>query len=128
MKLETYTRHRSFIVVAIAMLMAVAVIYNSIVIALAAVTFGIVSLSLVRRRLTEIEHDERSILIHNKAASTTLAIITVGMAIIGLSLIFLSGQGIGNYEQIGYVLAFQANIILALRALLTYYYRNQLGG
>jgi uncharacterized membrane protein len=128
MKLKTYSRYRSAIVVAIAMLIAVAVIQNSVFIALAAVTFGIVTLSLVRRRLTEIEHDERSILIHSKAASTTLAIITVGIAIIGLSLIFLSGQGIGNYEQIGYVLAFQANIILALRALLTYCYRNQLGG
>ena len=128
MRLETYARYRSVIVVAIAMLMAVAVIQNSIVIALAAVTFGIVSLSLVRRRLTEVEHDERSMLIHSKASSTTLAITTMGMAVIGLSLIFLSGQGIGNFEQIGYVLAFQANIILALRAVLTYYYRNQLGG
>jgi uncharacterized membrane protein len=128
MKLETYTRYRSLIVVAIAMLMAVAVIQNSIFIAVAAVTFGVLSLSLVRRRLTEIEIDERSILIHSKAASATLAIITVGMAVIGLSLIFLSGQGIGHYEQIGYALAFQANIILTLRAVLTYYYRNQLGG
>ena len=128
MKLETYTRYRSLIVVAIAMLMAVAVIQNSIFIAVAAVTFGVLSLSLVRRRLTEIEIDERSILIHSKAASATLAIITVGIAVIGLSLIFLSGQGIGYYEQIGYALAFQANIILALRAVLTYYYRNQLGG
>ena len=128
MKLETYTRYRSVIVVAIAMLMAIAVIQNSIFIAVTVVTFGVLSLSLVRRRLTEIEHDERTILIHSKAASSTLAIITVGMAVIGLSLIFLSGQGIGNFEQIGYVLAFQANIILALRAVLTYYYRNQLGG
>jgi len=108
--------------------MAFAVTQNSIVIALAAITLGIVALSLIRRKITEIEHDERSILIHSKASLTTLALITVGMAIIGLSLIFLSGQGIGSYEQIGYVLAFQANIILALRALLTYYYRNQLGG
>jgi uncharacterized membrane protein len=128
MKLNTYTRYQSAIVVAIAILMAVAVILNSLVIALAVVTIGIVALSLIRRRLTEIEQDERSILIHSKAASTTLAITTVGMAIIGLSLIFLSGQGIGNYEQIGYVFAFQANIILALRALVTYYYRHQLGG
>jgi uncharacterized membrane protein len=110
------------------MLMAFAVIQNSIVIALAAVTFGIVTLSLVRRRLIEIEHDERTILIRSKAASATLAIITAGMAIIGLSLIFLNGQGIGNYEQVGYLLAFQANIILALRAMLNYYYRNLLGG
>ena len=116
------------IVVAVGILMAVAVIQNSLVIALAVVTIGIVALSLIRRELIEIEHDERSTLIHSKAASKTLAITTAGMAIIGLALIFLSGQGIGNYEQIGYVLAFQTNIILALRASLTYHYRHQLGG
>ena len=116
------------IVVGIALLMAVAVIQNSLVIAVAVVTMGIVALSLLRRSLTEIDHDERSLLISSKAASTTLAITTMGMAFIGLALIFLSGQGLGNYDQIGYVLAFQANIILALRALLTYYYRHQLGG
>ena len=128
MKLEKYRRVRDAIVVAIAALMAFGVIRNSILIALAAVTFGIVSLSLLRRGLTEIVHDERTILIRSRAASATLAIITVGMAVVGLSLIFLSGQRIGNYEQIGYVLTFQANIILALRALLNYYYRYKLGG
>jgi uncharacterized membrane protein len=128
MNLEKYKRYRNAIVVAIGVLMAFGVVQNSIFIALAAVTFGIVALSFLRRGLTEIEHDERTILIRSKAASATLAIITVGMAVIGLSLIFLSGQGIGNYEQIGYVLAFQANIILALRAVLNYYFRNKLGG
>ena len=128
MKLKKYRRVRDAIVVAIAVLMAFGVVRNSVFIALAAVTVGIVTLSLLRRGLTEIEHDERTVLIRSKTASATLAIITVGMAVIGLSLIFLSGQGIGNYEQIGYLLAFQANIILALRALLNYYYRNKLGG
>ena len=128
MKLEQYKRIRSAIIVAIAALMAFCVVLNSVFIALAAVTFGIVSLSLLRRGLTEVEHDERTVLIRSKAASATLAIITVGMAVIGLSLIFLSGQGIGNYEQVGYLLAFQANIVLVLRALLNYYYRNKLGG
>jgi len=128
MRLEQYKQIRSVIIVAIAMLMAIGVILNSVFIAVAAVTFGIVTLSLLRRRLTEIEHDERTILIRSKAASTTLAIITVGMAVIGLSLVFLKGQGIGNLEQVGYLLAYQANIILALRALLNYYYRNKLGG
>jgi len=128
MKLEKYKKIRSAIMVAIATLMAFGVIQNSIFIALAAVTFGIVTLYLLRRGLTEVEHDERTVLITSKAASATLAIITVGVAVIGLSLIFLSGQGIGNFEQVGYLLAFQANIILALRALLNYYYRNKLGG
>ena len=128
MKLEKYKSVRNAIVVAIAVLMAFGVVQNSILIALAAVTFGIVALYLLRRGLTEIEHDERTVLIRSKAASTTLAIVTVAMAITGLSLVLLSGQGIGNYEQIGYLLAFQALIILALRALLDYYYGYKLGG
>lgn len=128
MKLEKYKRIRDAIIVAIAALTAFAVVQNSIFIALIGVTFGILALYLLRRGLTEIVHDERTILIRSKAASTTLAVITVGMAVIGLSLIFLSGQGIENYEQIGYLLAFQSNIILALHALLNYYYKNKLGG
>jgi len=128
MKLEKYKRVRDAIVVAIAVLMAIGVVQSSIFIALAAVTFGIVTLSLLRRGLTEIEHDERTVLIRSKAASTTLAIATVAMSVTGLSLVFLSGQGIGNYEQIGYLLAFQALIILALRSVLDYYYKYKLGG
>ena len=128
MKLEKYKRVRNAIAAAIGVLMAVGVVRNSIFIALAAVTFGIITLSLLRRGLTEIEHDERTVLIRSKAASTTLAIVTVATAVTGLSLVFLSGQGIGNYEQTGYLLVFQALSILALRALLDYYYRYKLGG
>jgi len=128
MNLENYKRIRSAITVAVAALVAYGVIQNSIFIALIAITFGIVTLYLSRRRLTEIVYDERAILIRSKAASATLAITTVGMAILGLSLIFLGGQGIGSYEQAGYILAFQANIILAMNALLNYYYRNKFGG
>ena len=128
MSLETYKKIRSMITVAIASLIVLAVIWNSIFIALVAVTFGVLTLYLLRRRLTKIEHDERTVLIRSKAASTTLGITTMVMAFIGLSLVFLSAQGIGNFEQVGYLLAFQANIILALNALLNYYYRNKLGG
>jgi uncharacterized membrane protein len=126
MKLEKYRSVRNAIVVTLAALMAFGVAQNSVFIALAAVTGGILTLSLLRRRLTEVEHDERTVLINSNAASATLALITVGMAVIGLSLIFLSGRGVGNYEQSGYLLAFQANIILALRAVLTYYYQKKL--
>ena len=128
MKLDQYKKIKTAVIVVIATLIAFAVVQNSIFIAVTAVTFGIVTLSLLRRGLTEIEHDERTTFIRSKAASTTLAIVTVAMAITGLSLVFLSGQGIGNYEQIGYLLAFQALIIMALRASLDYYYRHKLGG
>jgi uncharacterized membrane protein len=128
MKLDTYKKIRTAIAFSIAILVAYGAIQNNIFIVVVAVTFSIVALYISRRGLTEIVHDERTTLIRSKAASATLAIITLAMAIIGLSLVFLSGQGIGNYEQIGYLLAYQANIILCLNALLSYYYRNKLGG
>jgi len=127
MELETYKKIRTVIAFSTAILTAYGALQNNIFIVVVAVTSGIVVLSISRRGLTEIARDERTILIRSKAASATLAIITVGMTIVGLSLIFLSGQGIGNYEQVGYLLAFQANIILCLNALLSYY-RNKLGG
>lgn len=128
MKLESYKRIRSAITAFIAALVGIGVVRNSIIIALVAVTLGIIALYLLRRGLTEIENDERTVLIRSKAASTTLAIATVSMAIIGLSLVFMSRQWIGDYEQVGYILAYQANIILALNAVLNYYYRNKMGG
>ena len=128
MKLATYTKLRSTIVVAIAVLVAVGVSRNSVFIALVAVTVGIVGLSLLRRGLTEVDHDERTVLIRSKAASMTLAFTTVGLAIVGLSLIFLSGHGLGDYEQAGYLLAFLASGIQTLNAVLIYYYRGALGG
>jgi uncharacterized membrane protein len=128
MKLETYNRIRTAIALATATLMAYAVLQNNIFIAVVAVTSGIVALYISRRDLTEITHDERTILIRSKAASATVAITTVAMAIVGLLTVFLSGHGIGNYEQIGYLLAYQATIILCLNAILSYYYRNKLGG
>ena len=128
MRLEAYNRIRTAIAFATAIFMAYGVLQNNIFIAVVAVTSGIVALYISRRGLTEIVHDERTILIRSKAASATVAITTVAMAIVGLSLVFLSGQGIGHYEQIGYLLAYQATIILCLNALLSYYYRNKLGG
>jgi uncharacterized membrane protein len=128
MKLKEYKRIMTVIVFAIGVLIAYSVTQNSTFLAVVAVTFGIVFLHVLRRGLTEVEHDERTVIIRNRAASVTLAIITVSMAIIGLSLVFLSGQGTGEYEQIGYLLVYQANFILILNALLSYYYRNKLGG
>ena len=128
MRLDQYRKVKSATACVVAMLMAYAVISNNIPTALAAVTLCMLSLYIARRHLTEVDHDERSILVCSKAASTTLAITTVGMAIIGLSLALLGRQGIGDYEQRGYLLAYQANIILALNALLNYHYNRKLGG
>jgi uncharacterized membrane protein len=128
MELDTYRKIRTAIILSIVTVVAFGVIQNSNFLVVLAATLGIVALYASRRGLSEVLHDERTVLFRSKAASATLAIITVGMAIIGLSLILLSGYGIGNYEQIGYLLVYQACIVLFLNALLGYYYRNKLGG
>ena len=128
MKLDTYRKIRTAIAFSIVIVVAFGVIQNSNFLVVVAVTLGIVALYASRRGLSEVSHDERTVLIRSKAASATLAIITVGMAIIGLSLILLSGYRIGNYEQVGYLLVYQACIVLFLNALLGYYYRHKLGG
>jgi uncharacterized membrane protein len=128
LKLEPYNKIKTAIVLATAILVGYGVLQNNIFIVVVAVTSGIVALYISRRGLTEIAHDERTILIRSKAASATVAITTLAMAVVGLSLVFLSGQEIGHYEQIGYLLAYQAIIIVGLNAFLSYYYRNKLGG
>lgn len=128
MELDTYRKIRTAIMLSIVTVVAFGVIQNSNFLVVLAATLGIVALYASRRGLSEVLHDERTVLFRSKAASATLAIITVGMAIIGLSLILLNGYGIGNYEQIGYLLVYQACIVLFLNALLGYYYRNKLGG
>jgi|GEM_PF-496040 len=128
MNLKEYRRIMTLTVFAIMLLVAYSVIQNSIFIGLLAVTFGIVFLFFLRKGLTEVVHDERTVIIQNKAASATIAIITVSMTVIGLSLILLNWEGTGNYELIGYLLAFLASFILILNTLLSYYYRKKLGG
>lgn len=128
MELETYKRIRSMTAALIGVIIAFAVLQNSIFIAIAGVTIGMVVLLVTRRSVLEVTRDERSVMIQNKAASTTLSATTVGLAIVGLSMVFLVRQGIGDFEETGYVLAILANIILLLNVLLNYYYRNKLGG
>jgi uncharacterized membrane protein len=86
------------------------------------------TLLVLRRNVVEVMYDERSVLIQNKAASMTLIISTVGLAVIGLLMVFLGRQGIGSFEETGYILAFLANFMLGLNVLLGYYYSGRLGG
>jgi uncharacterized membrane protein len=101
---------------------------NSFTLLLGAVTLGMVVLYVARQRVHEVQVDERTSLIRQKAAATTLGITTVLMAAAGILLIFASRQGLVDLEQLGYTLAFQANIILGINALLAWHYRNQMGG
>ena len=128
MELETYKRAKSVITVLIGVVIAYSVLQNSIFTALAGVTIGLVAMLILRRSVAAVTHDERSAMIQNKAALATLTITTVGLAIVGLSMVFFGRQGLGDFESIGYVLAIVANFVLGLNVLMSYYYSASLGG
>jgi len=128
MEFGTYKRARSAITVIIGAVVAYAVLQNSILIALAGVTIGLMTMLILRRSVTNVMHDERSAMIQNKAASATLALTTIGLAVVGLSMVFLGRQGIDDFEGTGYILAITANFVLGLNVLMSYYYSKRLGG
>src|SRR4030042_268598 len=128
MNTEQYNRVKAAVAAAVGIVAAVSVVNNSFTLLLVTVTLGMVALYAARQRVSEVQVDERTSLIRQKAAATTLGITTVLMAAAGILLIFASRQGLAEFEQIGYMLAFQANIILGVNALLAWPYRNPLGG
>ena len=128
MDIEQYNRVKSAVVFAVGIIAAVSVVKNSFTLLLATVTLGMITLYATRQRVSEVQMDERTSLIRQKAAATTMGITTVLMAVAGIILVFASRQGLADLEQLGYALAFQANIILGVNAYLNWHYRNQMGG
>jgi uncharacterized membrane protein len=128
MNTEQYNRVKAAVAAAVGIVAAVSVINDSFTLLLATVTLGMVVLYAAKQRVAEVQVDERTSLIRQRAAATTLGITTVLMAAAGILLVFASRQGLVDLEQLGYALAFQANIILGMNAFLNWHYRNQMGG
>jgi uncharacterized membrane protein len=125
---EQYNRVKAAVAAAVGIVAAVSVVNDSFTLLLATVTLGMVVLYAARQKVAEVQVDERTSLIKQKAAATTLGITTILMAAVGILLVFASRQGLVDLEQLGYSLAFQANIILGVNAFLNWHYRNQMGG
>ena len=128
MNTEQYNRVKAAVAAAVGIVAAVSVVNNNFTLLLVTVTLGMVALYAAKQRVSEVQIDERTSLIRQKAAATTLGITTVLMAAAGILMVFASRQGLADLEQLGYILAFQANIILGVNAFLNWHYRNQLGG
>ena len=128
MNAEQYKRVKAAVAVAVGIVAAVSVVNDSFTLLLATVTLGMVVLYAAKQRVAEVQADERTSLIRQRAAATTLGITTILMAASGILLVFASRQGLVDLEQLGYTLAFQANIILGVNAFLNWRYRNQMGG
>jgi len=128
MNTEQYNKVKAAIAAAVGIAAAVSVVNNSFTLLLVTITLGMVVLYAAKQRVGEVQVDERTSLIRQRAAATTLGITTILMAAAGILLVFASRQGLADLEQLGYTLAFQANIILGINAFLNWHYRNQMGG
>jgi len=83
---------------------------------------------LTKQRVMEIDRDERTTLVSQKASTATLSMSTAAMAFTGLALIILSRQGLADFEQLGYTLNILAFMMMGLRSYFDWHYKNKLGG
>jgi uncharacterized membrane protein len=128
MKLESYRLILRTVTAAIGIVVAVGVALNSFLLPLAGVTVGMLLLYAARRTVQETSHDERTVLIQQKAAQATLSMTILATAFIGLGLMVLSRQGLLSYEQQGYQLAILSLFIMSAKAFFDWYFKNRLGG
>ena len=125
---ERYNRVKQAVTAAIGLGTAFGVLRQSYTIPLATITLGILALYILRNQVKEVLHDERTMMIQQKAASWTLGYVTAFTGLLGIGLVELSFHGFTEFRNIGYAFAYQANIVLALYAFFTWYYRRQMGG
>ncbi len=125
---ETYNRIRAAVAALIGITMAVSVLWNTWSLALGGVLLGMVVLIIAKRRVDDVLYDERTKLVKEKAANATLGLVTVSLAVVGIGLVEASYLGYTANKELGYMLAFLANIILGVNAFFNWYYKNQMGG
>lgn len=125
---KRYNQVRAAVAAGIGIVMAYSVMRSSWALAMVSVLLAMAVLYAAKQRVDEVLYDERTRLIREKAATTTLGIVTVAMAAGGLLLVEASFRGYTAYRDLGYLLAFAANVILGVNAFFNWYYKNQMGG
>ncbi|MDD2646533.1 MAG: DUF2178 domain-containing protein [Patescibacteria group bacterium] len=129
MNYTTFKRIKILITSFVAATVAIAVVYNNLLLALAGVLIGMMFLFLVRKKSKTVLVDERVKLVGGYAARMTYIILTVTTGV--LSLIFTSaGQRSSepNYEILGIVLSYLTLLSVALYSISYKYYSKKYGG
>jgi len=124
----TYNRIRAIVAVGIGLVMAFSVLRNSWALASGSVALAMGILFIARKQVNEVLHDERSIIIREKAANATLNLVVVAFAVIGLGLVETSFWGYTANREYGYVFAYIALIIMGINGFYNWYFNNRLGG
>ncbi|MFA5029221.1 MAG: DUF2178 domain-containing protein [Patescibacteria group bacterium] len=128
MNYKQFKRIKVLIASFISAMVAIAVVFNNIILALAGVLIGLLFLFLVRRKTKAVLVDERIQNIGGRASRLTYVILTITVAF--LSLVFiLSGRRMGeaNYETLGIILSYITLFSLALYSLSYKYFSKKYG-
>jgi len=83
---------------------------------------------LIRRRIKEPIHDERTALIHAKASSATVTIFVLGSYLVGTVLIIMGRMGYTSYYQIGATIFAMGFTFSILHSVFSYYYHLKYRG
>lgn len=128
MKLESYKQLSRVVTFSIGLIVAIGVALNNLILPLVGITGGMLVLYSTKQRVKEIERDERTAFITQRASQATLSVTIIVVSFLGLGLMLLSRAGILDYEQLGFYLALLGLLIMSLRAFFDWYYKNRLGG
>jgi len=129
MSYNTFKIWRSVAAVIVAAAAAASVLLGEVYILLVAVVLGMIALIVIRRRVVEVVADERTFTIAYKAARLAMAILGVGLAVIGAVLLCLARQDFfSTLAQVGFALEYSVCALLVVYKITYTYYDRKLGG
>ncbi len=131
----TYKKLRTALAFFVGLVVSVAVIKNSYLLAIAGVLTGIVLMTLLRAQ-AKIRTDERETVIQEKAARMTYAIFAPVIGIAALLLLLPSKGGIAVFsrgewlyiESLGMIFAYVSLFLIALYAISYHFVNRKYGG
>jgi uncharacterized membrane protein len=128
MNYKQFKRIRLLIASFVSATVAIAVVYNNIILALAGVVIGMLFLFLVRKKTKAVLIDERIQSIAGYAARLTYTILTITVAFLSLTFI-LGGKQLNepNYEMLGIILSYVTLFSVALYSLSYKYFSKKYG-
>ncbi len=130
MNYQQFKRMKALTASFISATIAIAVVYNNIILALAGMTIGILFLFLVKRKTKAILTDERIQNTSNHAARLTYTISTITTAFLSLFFVMIGRKSTlpsANLEALGATLSYFALFNLAIYSLSYKYFSKKYG-
>jgi uncharacterized membrane protein len=124
---KTFSTIRKIMIVVIGAVVAISIIFESLIISFAVVLFGITVMVALKHKVDKKIEDERIFKIAQKASMRTVQIFGFLMAMISVSILILR-EAYDNFELIGSVLAYSTCGFLMIYGIFYSYYSRKLGG